>query len=165
VVRRISAVTEGSGRCRIVPRGGRWRCRTPGGPNTRTDSDAGAAIVEFVMISVLLLFLFFAIVQVAVLFYVRNIVAASAADGARYAASSDVVPGAGAARASVEISHGLTGGVARDVPCTATIGTDAASGLQTTVVRCQGSIGSIFLPLAALVHIDVTARSLTEPPS
>jgi hypothetical protein len=117
------------------------------------------------MISVLLLMLFFAVLQVAVLFYVRNIVAASAADGARYAASSNVAPGAGGTRATGEIRRALTGGVAHDVPCTGSIGTDAPTGLQTTVVRCQGSIGSIFLPLAALVHLDVTARSLTEPPS
>lgn len=156
-------MTDGSGGQRIVPRGGLGRRLSA--VNRDAGRDHGAAIVEFVMVSVLLLFLFFAVVQVAVLFYVRNIVAASAADGARYAASSDVTPGAGASRATAEISRGLTGGVARDLPCTATIGTDAPTGLQTTVVRCQGSIGSIFLPLATLVHIDVTARSLTEPPS
>jgi Flp pilus assembly protein TadG len=117
------------------------------------------------MVSVLLLFLFFAILQVAVVFYVRNIVAASAADAARYAASSNVAPAAGGPRATSEISHSLTASVARDVPCTGSSGVDAATGLQTTVVHCQGSISSIFLPLAAFVHIDVTARSLAEPPS
>ena len=56
----------------------------------RLGRDRGAAIAEFVMISVLLIFLLFAVLQVAILLYVRTIVAASAADGARYAASSNV---------------------------------------------------------------------------
>jgi Flp pilus assembly protein TadG len=118
-----------------------------------------------VLVSTLLIFLLFAVLQVAVLFYVRTIVAASAADGARYAASSNVDAAAGGDRASTQVSRSLSGSAARSVPCVGTLGTDPASGLQTTVVRCTGSIRSIFLPLAAVVHIDVTARALTEAPS
>jgi hypothetical protein len=117
------------------------------------------------MISVLLVFLLFAILQVAVLFYVRNIVSASAADGARYAASSNVAAGAGGPRATAEIARGLTGGVAADLPCTGSLGVDPQTGLRTTVVRCTGNIKSIFVPLGVFVHIDITARALTEPQS
>lgn len=127
--------------------------------------DRGAAVAEFVMISVLLVFLLFAVLQIAVLLYVRAIVAASAADGARYAASSNVAAAAGATRATTEVSNSLSSTVARSVPCAGSIGADPASGLQTTVVHCAGTIKSIFLPLASVVRIDVTARSLTEPPS
>jgi Flp pilus assembly protein TadG len=127
--------------------------------------DRGAAIAEFVMISVLLIFLVFAVLQIAVLVYVRTIVAASAADGARYAASSNVTAAAGADRATNEVSKSLSGNVARAVPCTGSVSADPASGLQTTVVHCAGTIKSIFLPLASVVRIDVTARSLTEPTS
>jgi Flp pilus assembly protein TadG len=127
--------------------------------------DRGAAVTEFVMISVLLVFLLFGVLQVAALFYVRNIVAASAADGARYAASSNVDAANGGTRAHDEIAHNLSSTVAGDLPCTGTLGADAVTGLQTTVVHCAGNIKSGFLPLGALVHIDVTARSLTEPPS
>jgi Flp pilus assembly protein TadG len=127
--------------------------------------DRGAAIAEFVMISVLLVFTLFAVLQVAVLLYVRTIVAASASDGARYAASSNVAATAGADRATTEVSKSLSGAVARSVPCAGSVSADAASGLQTTVVHCAGTIKSIFLPLASFVRIDVTARSLTEPPS
>jgi Flp pilus assembly protein TadG len=138
----------------------RWwrRCGRLGG-------DRGAAIAEFVMISVLLIFLLFAVLQVAILLYVRTIVAASAADGARYAASSNVAASAGADRATTEVSKSLSGLVARSVPCAGSISADPVSGLQTTVVHCSGTIKSIFLPLASVVRIDVTARSLTEPPS
>jgi Flp pilus assembly protein TadG len=131
----------------------------------RLTSDRGAAVTEFVMVSVLLIFLLFAVLQVAVLFYARNIVAASAADGARYAASSNIDPQAGGSRATTEIDRALSSTVAQNVPCTGSAGVVAGTGLPTTVVRCQGSIKSIFLPLGAFVHIDVTARSLTEAPS
>jgi Flp pilus assembly protein TadG len=117
------------------------------------------------MISVLLIFLLFAVLQVAVLFYVRNIVAASAAEGARYAATSNMQPSAGGTRASQRIANSLSGQVGHDVPCAATVGVDAQSGLSTTIVHCEGSIKSIFLPFGAFVHIDVTARALTESPS
>ncbi len=117
------------------------------------------------MVLVLLLVLVFAVVQVAVLFYVRNIVAASAADGARYAASSNVDPNTGADRASAEVRRSLSGSVASSVPCAGTEGADPVSGLPTTIVRCEGNIKSVFLPLGSFVHITVVARSLTEPPS
>jgi Flp pilus assembly protein TadG len=124
--------------------------------------DDGAAVVEFVMISVLLIFLLFAVLQVAVLFYVRNVVAASAADGARYAATSNSPASAGGSRASSRITGALSGGTSRDIPCSGSAGTDQASGLTTTVVHCEGSLKSIFVPFAAFVHISVTARALTE---
>lgn len=117
------------------------------------------------MISVLLIFLLFAVLQVAVLFYVRTIVAASTADGARYAASSNVAAVAGGSRASDEIARTLGLSVANGLRCTGTLGTDAQSGLRTTVVHCAGAIRSVFLPLGDLVRIDVTSRALTEAPS
>jgi Flp pilus assembly protein TadG len=127
--------------------------------------DRGAAVTEFVMISILLIFLLFAVLQVALLFYVRTIVSASAADGARYAARSNVDAAAGGDRASREVADSLSDSAARSVPCTGTLGADPVSGLQTTTVRCQGHIKSVFWPIGAFVRIDVTARSLTEPPS
>jgi Flp pilus assembly protein TadG len=127
-------------------------------------SDSGAAVVEFVMVATLLIFLLFAVLQIAVLFYVRNIVAASAADGARYAAASSQQPASGSQRASQRIAGSLSGTVSRDIPCAGSLGVDSRSGLSTTVVHCEGSIKSIFLPFGALVHISVTSRALTEGP-
>ncbi len=114
------------------------------------------------MVSVLLVFLLFAVLQVAALFYVRTIIAASAADGARYAATSDEPVQVGGLRASQRIASSLSAQVASGVPCRGTAGEDAASGLDTTSVHCEGTIKSIFLPFGALVHVSVTARALTE---
>jgi hypothetical protein len=115
-------------------------------------------------VAVLLVFLLFAVLQIAALFYVRSIVAASAADGARYAVNADVGPDAGAARATAQIRDGLNDRIAADVPCTGSVSIDPVSGLRLTSVRCTGSIHSLLLPFAALIGIDVRSRSLEEGP-
>ena len=47
----------------------------------RPSGDRGSAIVEFSLITVLLLMLLFVVLQVAALYYVRSVAGASAADG------------------------------------------------------------------------------------
>jgi Flp pilus assembly protein TadG len=127
----------------------------------RTD-DAGAAVVEFVMIAVLLVFLLFAVLQVAVYFYARNVVAASAADAARYAAAAGVSPGSGAARAGRLIHQGLDDADASGIRCTSGPGRDAGSGLAVTTVHCRGRIRLLFSPLAVPLTIDVRSSVLQE---
>jgi Flp pilus assembly protein TadG len=126
--------------------------------------DRGAAVAEFAMISVLLLLLLFGVLQVAVYFYVRNIVAASAADGARYAADDGVPPAAGADRASLLLRQAAAAGVAREISCRAGAGQDPATGLVEAVVRCRGALTLTFLPVRMPLTVDVSARSLKEQP-
>ena len=130
----------------------------------RPRGDRGSAIVEFSLISVLLLLLLFAVLQVGTLYYVRSVVAASAADGARYAANADVGPAAGARRASEQIAHGLGSAMAGRLPCTGELVPDPASGLQISRVHCQGRIRSLLLPLGAFVRIRVTGQSFKDRP-
>lgn len=124
--------------------------------------DAGAAVVDFVMMSVLLLMLLFAVLQVAVYFYARNVAAASVADAARYAASEGVDPAAGGARAHALIERGLDSRDASGLRCTGTPGRDAASGLAVTIVQCHGRIRLLFSPLGLPLAIDVTSSVLRE---
>lgn len=124
--------------------------------------DEGAAVVEFVLVGVLLVILLFAVLQVALFCYARNIVSASAADAARYAASAGVSPDAGADRARRLIAAGLNDAEAAAIPCVGTTGVDAASGLPVTRVRCHGRLRPVFLPLHLPLTIDVTASSLKE---
>lgn len=131
---------------------------SPGG------GDCGTAVVEFVMITILLVFLLFAVIQIAAVFYVRNVVAASAADGARYAAVAGAQPQDGSARASGLIATGLSGRLGAQVPCTSAAQQDALSGLAVVEVQCSGRIRSILLPFAALARIHVAAHSLKEAP-
>jgi Flp pilus assembly protein TadG len=126
----------------------------------RRGRDDGAAVVEFVLISVLLIFLLFAVLQVAVFCYARNIVSASAADAARYAAAAGVPASAGKQRAEELIAQGLGGGDA--ITCTSTAAIDPGSRLPVTQVRCRGHIRAIFAPIDIPLTVDVTTSALKE---
>ncbi|HEX2902882.1 MAG TPA: TadE family protein [Jatrophihabitans sp.] len=119
-------------------------------------------MVEFVLISVLLIMLLFGVLQVAALFYVRSVTSAAAADGARYAANADVPPGQGGGKASELIRRGLGPGLADQLPCTGTAERDGP--VAVSAVRCRGRIRSLLLPIDAFVRVDVTARSLKDGP-
>ena len=83
--------------------------------------------------------------QVAVYVHVRNVVTASAQEGARYAANVDVDPAAGAAR-TVEVVAGATSAqTAAGLVCTSGEEGDP-SGLTVVVVRCSGSVPSTIEP-------------------
>jgi Flp pilus assembly protein TadG len=126
--------------------------------------DRGSSVIEFSMITVLLVLLLFAVLQVAALFYVRSVTAAAAADGARYAANADVDPAAGGPRASALIARGIGARMSDQLPCQGQTAPDPASGLIAAQVHCQGRIRSLLLPIGAFVRVDVTARSLKDPP-
>jgi Flp pilus assembly protein TadG len=125
-------------------------------------ADAGAAVVDFVMMSTLLIMLLFAVLQVAIYFYARNVAAASAADAARYTAVEGIDPGEGGARAEALIRQGLDDADASSIHCTGALGRDAASGLATTTVHCTGHLRLLFLPLHLPLTIDVTSSALKE---
>jgi Flp pilus assembly protein TadG len=124
--------------------------------------DRGAAVVDFVLICVLLVFLLFAVLQVALYCYARNIVAASAADAARYAANAGVDPAAGGPRATELISDGLGSGTAKRFACHGRTSVDQTSNLAVATVRCQGRLKLTFLPLGVPLTIDVTSSALKE---
>jgi len=111
------------------------------------------------MMSVLLVMLLLAVLQVALYFYARNVAAASAADAARYTAAENVDPRAGAARAEelIERSTRLV-----DVHCTSGAGRDHASGLLTSTVHCVGRVRALFLKFDLPLTIDVRASALKE---
>ena len=75
----------------------------------------GAAVVDFVLVLVLLVPVFLAVLQVALVLFVRNTVTAAASEGARYAATLDREPAEGAARARSQISGVLAGRYAEGV--------------------------------------------------
>jgi Flp pilus assembly protein TadG len=124
--------------------------------------DAGAAVVDFVMMSVLLIMLLFGVLQVAVYFYARNVVSASAADAARYAAAEGVDAAAGAGRADHLVHQGLDEADASSIHCTSARGTDPTSALPVTTVHCTGRVRLLFSPLAMPLTIDVRSSVLTE---
>lgn len=114
--------------------------------------------------SVLLVMLLFAVMQVAALFYVESVAASAAADGARYAANAGVPAQAGGERATLLLGRALSPGMARGLPCTGALVAEAGSGLTAAEVRCHGTIRSVFLPIGALLRVDVSGQSLKDDP-
>ena len=77
------------------------------------DSERGSAVVDFVLVSVLIVTVLLAVLQVAVYVHVRNVVTASAQEGARFAANADVDSGVGAARTVEIVAQATSTGTAR----------------------------------------------------
>jgi Flp pilus assembly protein TadG len=128
-----------------------------------TDDERGSAVVDFVMVSLLIVALLVAVLQVAVYVHVRNVVTASAQEGARYAANADVDSAVGADRA-VEVVAGATSTqTAEGLVCSATEEVDA-TGLTLVVVRCSGAVPSLLSSLGNLLPLDVTGRAVKEMP-
>jgi Flp pilus assembly protein TadG len=125
------------------------------------DGERGSAVVDFVLVSVLIVVLLLAVLQVAVYVHVRNVVTASAQEGARYAANVDVDSSLGAGR-TVEVIAGATSEqTAQGLACTSAEEVDA-SGLTLVVVRCSGSVPSLLADLGNLLPVEVTGRAVKE---
>ncbi len=113
--------------------------------------------------SILLVMLLLGVLQVGVYLHVRNVVAASAAEGARYASNADVGVDAGGPRATEVIRRSLGGGVATSVSCTARQ-VPGAAGSTLVAVHCAGNLPVIFAPFGRVLPLQVTARALREGP-
>jgi Flp pilus assembly protein TadG len=127
----------------------------------RSRVDRGAAVVEFVLVSVPLLFLLLAVLQVAVYLHVRNVVVASAAEGARYGANADRASGDGGPFAEEVLRRGLSGRAATGVRCAAAEEAGAA-GTVLVVVRCRGTVPTLLSVVGRLLPVDAAARSIKE---
>lgn len=131
---------------------------------TRRDgrgADRGSAAVDFVLVGVLVTFLFLALLQLGIDFYVRNVLAACVADGARYGANSDVAdPADGAVEANQEITRALGASYATAF---APAGQDRVDGapVVTVEVRTRLPLLAWFLPVGPSVR--ATGHSLMEP--
>jgi len=84
----------------------------------RRNRDEGSAVVEFVLVSALLLTLFLGIGQLALALHVRNTLVAAASEGARYGANADRTPADGAERTRILIQQSLSDAFAGDVAAT-----------------------------------------------
>jgi Flp pilus assembly protein TadG len=124
-------------------------------------ADRGAAAVDFILVGVLVTLLFLALLQLGVDFYVRNVLAACVADGARYGANADVAdPGDGAAEANREIARALGAPYATAF---APLRQDRVDGesVVTVEVRARLPLLAWFLPVGPTVQ--ATGHSLMEP--
>jgi Flp pilus assembly protein TadG len=115
----------------------RWPASpVPDGPG-RPRPEAGSAVVEFVLVSGLVVALFLAVVQLGIALHVRNTLAAAAAEGARYAANADREPIDGVLRTEQIIRDSLSQRFANDVSLwRESIGPDA----EVVVVEVRASL-------------------------
>ena len=125
------------------------------------DGERGSAVVEFVLVSLLIVMLLLAVLQVAVYVHVRNVVTASAQEGARYAANADVASSSGAARTVEVVARATSDQTAQGLACTSAEEVDR-SGLTLVVVRCSGSVPALLASLGNLLPLEVTGRAVKE---
>ena len=120
-------------------------------------------MVDFVLVGVLVVALLLAVLQVAVYVHLRNVVVASAQEGARYAANADVPAAAGADRTLEVVGRATSVQTAAGLTCTSGQEADD-SGLLLVVVRCTGAVPSLFAALGDLLPLEATGRAVEEGP-
>lgn len=126
-----------------------------------TDVDRGSAPVDFVLVGSMVTLLFLAVLQLGLDYHVRNVLAACAADGARYGANADVASAsAGADAANREIAVALGPAYARAVAARTQDEVDGAP-VVTVEVTARLPLLAWFLPVGPTVH--ATGHALLEP--
>lgn len=123
----------------------------------RPSEDDGSAVVDFVLVSLILMPLFLGLVQVALVLYVRNSVAAAATEGARYAARLDQRPSDGAARTRRQLDGVVGDRFVGDVTARDTI----VDGLAVAEVRVRVRVPPLGL-WGPAVELEVTGHGIRE---
>ncbi|WP_431801143.1 TadE/TadG family type IV pilus assembly protein [Microbacterium sp. bgisy203] len=121
------------------------------------DDEAGSAPVEFVLVGTLLTVLTLAVVQLALVVYVRNVLHDAAVEGAYHGALADTSPAEGAARTERLIRTAVGDGLDAEARASAT---DGAAGpqVEVTVTATMPLVGLIGIPAA----LEVTAHAPRE---
>ncbi|GLY19246.1 pilus assembly protein [Kineosporia rhizophila] len=116
-------------------------------------------MVDFVLVSGLLLFLFLGLIQLSITLHVRNVLIDCAIQGARFGALADQDPQAGAERTRGLIGEALSAGYAGRVSARLV----HLEGLTTVEVRVQAPV-----PVAGLIGVGrsltVTGHAVAEAP-
>lgn len=120
--------------------------------------DSGSAIVDFVLITIVLVPLVLGIVQLGLVLYVRNVAASAASEGARYGATLGHSPGDGAGRAESQLRGVVAGRVAR-----VSAGRQSVGGAPGVVVTITVKVPALGLGGPA-VSLTVRGHAVTEQP-
>jgi Flp pilus assembly protein TadG len=120
--------------------------------------ERGSAPAEFVLVTMLLLALTFGVLQVGVVFYVRNTALDAAAEGARWAAFAGNTPADGVARARQVLTASLGSEYAGDISASES-GQQGAGISTVTVVTPLPVIGTFGPPEG----LRVDAHAVLEP--
>lgn len=102
--------------------------------------ERGSAVVDFVLVSTILVPLFLGILQVGLFLYVRNTVTAAASEGAHYAAVLNREPADGAARTRELVNGVVTDGLIDSVSAEQT-DIDGQPGVEVSVQAHMPPLG------------------------
>lgn len=122
--------------------------------------DDGSAVVEFVLVTVVLLPLFMALIQLGFVLYVRNTLVASTAEGARYAANADRDPAAGADMTRTIVRESLDDSFADDVSA----GHEDVDGVPTVYVDVKAGLPLFGWFAAVPGALHVRGHAVVEVP-
>ena len=114
-------------------------------------------MADFVLVSVLVLVLFLAVVQLGLALFTRNVLISCASEGARHGARADAAPGQGVARARALISTSLSPAYAGSVTSREAV----EGGVRVLEVRVVAPLPVIGL-LGPDGALDVTGRAFSE---
>ena len=119
--------------------------------------ERGAAVVDFVLVTVVLVPLVLGIAQLALVLHVRNTLTAAASEGARLAATVDHGPGDGVALTRARVAGALAGGYADDV-----VGSETSvDGYPGVVVRVRAEVPALGL-FGPAVSLQVEGHAVEE---
>ncbi|MCW2546890.1 MAG: TadE-like [Mycobacterium sp.] len=121
--------------------------------------EAGSAVVDFVLVEALLLFVTFGVIQVGLVLHARNVLASDAAEGARHAASLAVPVSSGATLAE-DLARRSVPGAGKGLTCTSRE-TTGAGGIELAEITCVADLHLTFVPMGS-IHLSVTGRSIKE---
>lgn len=118
----------------------------------------GAAVVDFVLVSLILVPLVLGLIQVGLVLHVRNTLVAAATEGARYGAAVDRTPVAGAEHTRRQVRGALADRFARDVSA----GRTTVDGVPVVVVRVRADVPPLGL-WGPPVRLAVAGHAVQEP--
>ena len=125
---------------------------------TRLRGERGSAVVDVVLVLVVLVPLFLGILQFGLVLYVRNTMAAAAAEGARLAATADRGPGDGADVVRRQVGQVVSDRFAEDVEVRR-VSIGGAPAIEV-VVRARVPALGIGGPA---IDLEVTGHAMEEP--
>jgi Flp pilus assembly protein TadG len=133
----------------------------PAATGPRFRDDRGAAVIEFTLVSVLLVFLFLMVMQLGLVLHTRNVMVSAAQEGARFAANADRSADDGVLRTQESLRTSLGGELLDRTSVTPLRPTRTASGAPVVGIRVSGPLPFLFLPVGPL-KITVEGHALDE---
>ena len=121
-------------------------------------TDRGSAVVEFTLVSILLVSLFLLVLQVGLVLHARNVMVSAAQEGARVAANADRTPADGVARTR----EALAGSLGTELVARTAVTPLPPTGDPAVVgIRVSGPLPFVFVPAGPL-RLTVEGHALEE---